>query len=235
LQNNITVIILYIDFILLFYKDLNVWNFIQVVHEQIFSPFKCEYTLYSILTVLNCKAKMKRLLKFLLLVFILTSLMYATWLISKVLLPGGLLRPYFSRLFETRVGELSFMKIILANLFPFLGLQFMNLYKGQRWPGGLYVLPIFWIIYGVLLGTNSFVYSGQPVPFSVSILWTRMGFTELLAYTAGYEATSEWAIWEGFLRAQRIVGKKWKPQIQDWIYWGVGLLLLVIAVLREVD
>ena len=34
-------------------------------------------------------------------------------------------------------------------------------------------------------------------PFSVSVLWTRVGFTELLAYTIGYEATHAWALWEG--------------------------------------
>ena len=177
---------------------------------------------------------MNRLLKFLSLVVMLTALMFGAWLISGILLPEGLLRPYFSRLFDTRVGELTFMKILLANLLPFLGVQFMNLYKGHRWPGGLYILPLFWILYGVSLGTNSFVYAGQPVPFSVSVLWTRMGFTELLAYTTGYEATREWALWEGFWRSRRINGKKWNPQIQDCIYWGVGLLLLVIAAWREV-
>ena len=177
---------------------------------------------------------MRRFLVFLSLVFILTVLMYGAWLAGKWFLPEGLLRPYFSRLFETRAGELSFTNILLANLFPFLGIQFMNLYRGRRWPGGLYVLPIFWMLYGVLLGTNSFVYAGQPVPFSFSILWTRMGFTELLAYTAGYEATREWALWEGFWRARRIVEKKWNPQMQDWIYWVVGLSLLVIAAWREV-
>ena len=178
---------------------------------------------------------MKRLLKFLGLVFLLTSLMYSAWLIGKILLPEGLLRPYFSRLFETRVGELTFTKILLANLFPFLGVQFMNLFKGRLWPGGLYILPIFWILYGISLGTNSFVYAGQPVSFSISVLWTRMGFTELLAYTAGYEASREWALWQGLFLARRIVGKKWKPQMQDWIYWGVGVLLLVIAAFREVQ
>ncbi len=177
---------------------------------------------------------MKRLLKFLALVAVLTAFMYGTWLISKLLLPDGFLRPYFSRLFETRVGELTFTKVLLANLFPFLGVQFMNLYQGRRWPGGLYILPIFWILYGVLLGTNSFVYAGQPIAFSTSILWTRTGFTELLAYTAGYEATREWALWEGFWRTRRISGKKWNLRLQDWIYWGVGLLLLIIAAWREV-
>jgi hypothetical protein len=177
---------------------------------------------------------MKRLFGFLGLIIILTSLLYGAWLLSKILLPEGLMRAYFARLFETRVGELTFMKVLLANLFPFLGVQFTNLYRDRRWPGGLYILPVFWILYGVSLGTNSFVYAGQPVPFSVSILWTRTGFTELLAYTAGYEATHEWALWEGFWQARRIADKKLKPRLQDWIYWGAGLLLLGIAAWREV-
>lgn len=177
---------------------------------------------------------MERLLKFLGLVVLLTALMYSAWLVSRLLLPEGSLRPYFSRLFQTRVGELTFAKILLANLFPFLGVQFTNLFRGRRWPGGIYILPIFWALYGVLLGTNSFVYAGQPVPFSVTILWERMGFTELLAYTTGYEATREWALWEGFWRTRRIAGKRWNPQPQDWIYWVVGLLLLAMAAWREV-
>lgn len=177
---------------------------------------------------------MKRLLTFLGFVLLLTASLYAAWIFSKLLLPEGLFRPYFTRLFSARVGELTFAKILLANLLPFLGIQFMNLFRGNRWPGGLYVLPVFWILYGLSLGTNSFVYAGQPVPLSISILWTRTGFTELVAYTMGYEATHEWAIFQGFWQTRRIAGKKWHLQSQDWIYWGVGLLFLIIAAMREV-
>ncbi len=177
---------------------------------------------------------MKRLLNLLGLVFFLTISMYAAWIFSRLLLPEGLLRPYFTRLFTARVGELTFSKILLANLLPFFGVQFLNLFRGSRWPGGLYVLPIFWILYGLSLGTNSFVYAGQPVPLSLQILWTRTGFTELMAYTMGYEATRNWSIFQGFWQSQRIVGEKWHPQSQDGIYWGMGLVLLIIAAIREV-
>ncbi len=135
---------------------------------------------------------MKHLLSFLGLILLLTASLYVAWIFSWLLLPEGLLRPYFTRLFNTRVGELTFAKILLANLLPFFGVQFLNLFRGSRWTGGLYVLPIFWILYGLSLGTNSFIYAGQPVPLSVSILWTRTGFTELIAYTMGYEATRNW-------------------------------------------
>lgn len=181
---------------------------------------------------------MKRFLAFLGRIFVLTMLMYITWLASATFLPGGLFRPYFAHLFSVRVGEMTFWRVFLANLLlPFLGIQFMNLFKVGRYPGGLYVLPVFWIIYGLLLGTNSFVFADQPLPFSISILWTRTGFTELLAYTAGYEASCGWVIWEqqGFWTVRRLVEKKWRPQAHDWVYWGTGLLLLATAAAREVQ
>jgi len=46
------------------------------------------------------------------------------------------------------------------------------------------------------------------------------------------------AIWltasNDFFQARRLVGKKWGPKMQDWMYWGIGALLLVIAAMREV-
>jgi len=163
--------------------------------------------------------------------------MYSAWFLGKTLLPEGLLRPYFSRLFETRVGVLTFPKIILANLFPFLGVQFMNLFRVGRHAGGLYVLPVFWVIYGLLLGTNSFVFAGAPVPFSLAVLWTRTGFSELLAYTLGYEASREWTLWEqqGLWAAPHRVERKWRPTVEDAAYWGAGFLLLFVAIACEVQ
>lgn len=153
-------------------------------------------------------------------------------------LPEGVLRPFFSNRFSTVVGEFTFWQVFLANfLIGLIGAQFMNLFRVGKHAGGLFVLPVFWVIYGLLLGTNSFVYVDKPVPFSISVLWTRTGFNELLAYTLGYEATRDWALWdqEGFWKARRIEGKSWNPQLQDWVYWGIGLVLLVLAVAREVN
>lgn len=181
---------------------------------------------------------MRRFLRFAVIVLILAALMFGAWILSAFFLPEGIFRPYFSRLFAARVGEFTFWRVFLANLIvPFLGIQFMNLFRVSKLPGGLYILPIFWIIYGVLLGTNSFVFAGQKVPMSISVLWTRTGFTELLAYTAGYESSREWALWEqhGLWRVHRIGDRKWKPSLSDWAYWGAGLLLLIVAAAREVQ
>ncbi len=106
----------------------------------------------------------------------------------------------------------------------------MNLFRVGKYSGGLYVLPIFWILYGLLLGTNSFVFADQPVAFSINILWTCTGFTELLAYTMSYEATRDWALWEqkGLWRVQRLTNKRWMPHVEDWIYWIAAMFLLLM-------
>jgi hypothetical protein len=53
----------------------------------------------------------------------------------------------------------------------------------------------------------------------------------------GYEASREWALWEqqGLWQVRRLVDKRWQPNGQDWVYWGAGLLLLIFAVVREVQ
>ena len=178
---------------------------------------------------------MKRFFSFVRLVVILTVLLFGAWLLSAALLPEGILREYFSRLFAGRVGELTWEKILLANLLPFLAIQFMNLFRVSGRPGGIYVLPVFWILYGVLLGTNSFVFAGERVSFSLSILWERTGFMELLAYTLGYEASRDWALWQGAWRVSRLPNRRWRIPRQDLIYWCAGLLLLIISALREVS
>ena len=180
---------------------------------------------------------MRRLISFLRLILILTAMLFGTWVVSAALLPEGILRPYFSRLFAGRVGNFAFGPVFIANLLPFFGLQFMNLFRVGKHVGGLYVLPVFWLIVGILYGTNSFVFAGEPVPFSVSVLWTRTGFTELLAYTFGYEASREWAVWEqrGLWQVRRLPDRTFAPRASDWIYWISGLALLIIAAAREVQ
>ena len=180
---------------------------------------------------------MSRFLAFLKLVLVLMALMFSTWYLSALFLPKEILRPFFSSRFSAVVGEFTFWRVFLANfLIGFLGVQFMNLFRVGRYPGGLYVLPVFWIIYGLLLGTNSFVFAGEPVAFSISVLWTRTGFSELLAYTLGYEASRNWALWkqQGLWKVNRLDGKNWNPQVQDFAYWCVGLIFLLIAVAREI-
>lgn len=178
----------------------------------------------------------RRFWSFLRLLAILTALMFGAWYLSAALLPKQALRPYFSRLFAANVGEFTFWRVLLANLLPFLGLQFMNLTRAGKRPAGLYVLPLLWILVGVLYGTNSFVFAGDAIPFSVSVIWSRTGFNELLAYTLGYEASRHWALWEqkGLWQTRRIAGSRWRPTVIDLGIWLAGLLALILAVLREV-
>ncbi len=180
---------------------------------------------------------MRRLLSFGRLVLILTLLMFGNWYLSGNLLPEGMLRGYFARLFSVRVGEFTFWTVLLANLFPFLGIQFMNLFRVGKYSGGLFVLPVFWILLGLIYGTHSFVLAVEPVHFSIAVLWERTGFMELLAYTFGYEASRDWTLWEqhGLWQVRRLGSKGWNPRAADMAYWFAGLVLLVFAVAREVS
>ena len=87
-----------------------------------------------------------------------------------------------------------------------------------------------------LIGTNSFVFAGPAVRVSLVVLWQRSGFTEMLAYTAGYQASRGWALWaqDSPFGAQWRIAGQWSPQRADWAYWLGGLLLLALAALREV-
>jgi len=80
---------------------------------------------------------LKRFLIFLGWLLVFTALLFGTWALSAALLPRGALRPVFSWLFSARVGEFTFMRVLIANLFPFLGIQFMNLFRAGKYPGGL--------------------------------------------------------------------------------------------------
>jgi len=137
---------------------------------------------------------MGRLSRFLGLVPLLALLMHGAWYLSARLLPEGLLRPFFVGRFLTMVGEFTFWKVFVANLAAgFLGVQLMNLFRVGRYAGGLCVLPVFWLIHGLLPGTNSFVFAAASVPLSPDVLWTRTGFSETVAYTLGYKAFRRWA------------------------------------------
>lgn len=111
----------------------------------------------------------------------------------------------------------------------------MNLFRIKKNPGGLFILVEFWIIYGLLLGTNSFILINEPVPFSISVLWQHTGFNELVAYTIGYAASANWSLWDqqGIWRSYRISDKKWEPTKEDIIYWFIGLAVLIVAMVRE--
>jgi hypothetical protein len=188
---------------------------------------------------------MGRLLRFLGLVLVLTLLMYGAWILSACLLPEGLLQRFFVGRFSNVVGEFTFWKVFLANLVVgFLGVQFMNLFRVGKHAGGLYVLPVFWLIFSAFSTPDLGI--GKPVlcafctlsgsKFAASYLTLRRNISELVAYTLGYEASRGWAVWrqEGLCSAPRPLADRRRPTAEDIAYWSAGLLLLVVAVTREV-
>lgn len=177
-----------------------------------------------------------RLAQVLLLILALTVLMYASWILSRLLLPEGWLRPYFTRLYSTQVETFTFWQVFGANLLPAGGVLFMNLFRVRQRPGGAYVLPVFWAVVGLLYGTNSFVFAGEPVPLSITVLWQRTGFQELLAYTLIYAASLNWTIWrlESVWSTPRLERRAWRISLEDGLYLSAGIANLAAAVAREV-
>ena len=80
------------------------------------------------------------------------------------------------------------------------------------------------------------MFAAAPVPLSPDVLWTRTGFSEIVAYTLGYEASCRWAAWaqQNLWSAPRRIATWPRPTVELLAYWMAGLILLIAAVAREV-
>jgi hypothetical protein len=167
-------------------------------------------------------------------VALLTGVLYATWLVSRLVLPAGAFHELASGLVRVRLGAVSMPTIVAANLLPFLGLQLMNLFDVRGRRGGVYLLVWFWVLYGILLGTNSFAVAGPPVPMGIDVIWSRSGFTELVAYAFADEASRKWRRWRqtGLFAAQR-VPVPGRPAGGDAAFEVAGVVLLLLAAWHE--
>jgi hypothetical protein len=91
---------------------------------------------------------------------------------------------------------------------------FASLFALSRFPLG-YVVP--WMIfasYGGMLGTNSFSCPNPegPIPMSLSVLWTRAGFREIVGYLLIAAALANQYFWQqpSFFKIQVERVRSWK-------------------------
>ena len=103
-------------------------------------------------------------------------------------------------------------------------------------PLGYVPVVYFWVLYGLLLGTNSF---GVPMPEQVApdvaTFLQRAGFYEITAYTLVAAATARWARWRqtGWLSGSIKRLAPGRLSTESYVMFAVALSLLVFSALRE--
>ena len=183
------------------------------------------------------------LLRLVILWLICALLFTISWTISYYLLPEGILRG------KLLIGKIpvqteniitTFLRIFSFNLFVACGLiVFANLFQVGDTPLGYLVVCSHSIIYGILLGTNSFGILA-PTRFAPSLitLLSRSGIFEISAYIAIATATSGLVLWKQKswrdFHSERVgAPKEWHLNARELIVIALSVILLAFGNLRE--
>lgn len=169
------------------------------------------------------------------------ALFWGAWWIGYLWLPEGILRGKLIAA-QLPIDHLPFLPRTLAVigynlLWMLLFAVWANRVQVRRWPLGLTAVNAMWLIFGLLLGTNSFGVP-RPAPLRPTLdgFLLRPGVMELSAYLLAAIATAstgrvnqlEWL--SGW--AERLEPSPLRRR--DWLLLAVALLLLVTAAVREV-
>jgi hypothetical protein len=168
-----------------------------------------------------------------------------SWTISYHFLPEGILRGKLlaGRLpIETDRMIKTFLRIFTFNLFVACGLiVFANLFRVGNTPLGYLIVCSHSIIYGILLGTNSF---GIPAPTrlapSLITLLSRSGIFEISAYIAIATATSGLVLWNQSswrdFHSERVGSpREWHLNATELIVIVLSVVVLALGNLREAN
>ena len=161
-----------------------------------------------------------------------------SWTASYHLLPEGVLRGKLPGQYipvETPQIITTFLRVFGVNLLAGCGLVALaNLCQAGRTPLGYPIVMVHAVLYGILLGTNSF---GIPAPAhfapSLATVLSRSGAFEITAYIAIAAATKGLVIW------RQPSWLNWRSgQVGSWRKWRlnraeiamiVGAILLLAA------
>lgn len=128
-----------------------------------------------------------------------TLIFFGAWAASLAWLPEYL----FLRLPNPTIGTCEAnaaqaLRIFIWNLTLTGGLVvFSSLFAVGRFPYGYTVPWLTFAIYGGMLGTNSSLCEdlSNPLPLSISVLWTRAGFREIAGYLLIAAALANQSLW----------------------------------------
>lgn len=172
--------------------------------------------------------------------WVLCALIFVVaWTASYYLLPEGVLRGKLlgqGMPIETPQVITTFLRIFAINMLAGCGLVTLaNLFRVGDTPLGYFPVMYHSVLYGVLLGTNSF---GIPAPArfapSLTTVLSRSGAFEITAYIAIAAATRGLVIW----RQRSFLDWRSGEQVGSWQHWHltwaeiamiVGAILLLAA------
>ena len=124
---------------------------------------------------------------------------FSAWAASLAWLPEGfLLKLPLPTIGTCEANVANSVRIFVWNLILTGGLVlFSSLFALGRLPCGYLVPWLTFAAYGGMLGTNSFLCEqlSDPVPLSMSVLWTRAGFREIAAYLLIAAALANQFLW----------------------------------------
>ncbi|MBX5477399.1 MAG: hypothetical protein IRZ18_09805 [Clostridia bacterium] len=170
------------------------------------------------------------------------GLLWLAWWAGYAWFPEGALRArtISSALPLERFGPAGRVVAVLGSnvLAAALFVAGANLLRVRRLPLGFLPPLVYWGLYGLLLGTNSFAtpLPERPAPSLAAVL-ARVGFMELTAYVLVAAATAGWARWrqDSWLGGP-VRGLDPRPlRAPEYTMLALAGVLLVCAALREVS
>lgn len=171
------------------------------------------------------------------------ALFFASWTLSYLFLPEGIIRgvlPFTKLAGAEAAGSLlkEFFTIFGVNLLGFLAIILGNYILRVRSIAFGYLIPLAWMaMYGLILGTNSFsIQLAEPLAPTLAV-FGRSGLYEMAAAVLLAVATNSISAnrSETFRSSSTPVPKLERSSLkpEQWIAVAVSILILATAALRE--
>jgi hypothetical protein len=171
------------------------------------------------------------------------ALFFAAWTLSYLILPEGLIRgisPLAGMAGDTAADTLlkEFLIIFGVNLLGFLAIIISNLLLRVRTISFGYLVPLAWMImYGLILGTNSFSLPlGEPMAPTLAV-FGRSGLYEMMAAALLAVATNSISVnrSETFRSPSKPVPKEERRSLkkEQWVAVVLSVFILAGAAFRE--
>ena len=185
----------------------------------------------------------KVIVRFISLYLLGLTMFFAAWTFSYLLLPEGMLGGIgiLGRLAGDTAADAvikEFALIFSLNLIGFGAVIVGNLILRVKFFSFGYLIPLAWMmIYGVLLGTNSFSIPMEQAMAPSLAVFGRSGLYEMMSFVLLAAATNSISLnySESFRSKSRPVprNERWPMKKEQWVWVAIAILLLAGAAIRE--